>query len=136
MIKQEIVRYKDYTFPQYTPVQHQSAPPFAKLSKWGFTEYLKKLTLKKGDLVCMKVAFRPLTDWNIYEVEDIQEIWYMVEMGGPTIGPMCLRLRAKNGNRFSGGGEQYEKVKPDEITEYWREHLQAKWAVANNVVDI
>lgn len=149
MIKQSIEKYKDeYSYGRRvyhgnSPYQQQqqvtrpphipvNVSPFAKMEKLAYANYISKLTLKKGDLVCMKTALKPLTDWNIYELTDIQEIHYLCDNGGPNIGPMCLRLRAHNGNCFNGGGEQYVRVEHGELTSAWRTFLQARWAASND----
>ena len=153
MITQEIQKYKEeYShnggqWPNYnhhggnykpphieTPVVRVINGPFAKLDKLSYAKYIDALPFKKGDLICLKQALKPLTNYQIYELEDIQEIWYLADFAGPEAGPLCLRLRAYNGNRFNGGGNQYVKVPPDELTASWRTFLQQRWS--EGVIDV
>jgi len=124
---------------QKPPYIHHAPPqPYAKLNKLEYAQYISQLLVKKGDLVCAHNAMRPLSNWNTYEVEDIQEIHYLCDMAGPGTGPLCLRLKAWNGNKFNGGGDMYVKAKWEDLTDEWKNVLTERWKakVTNNVIDM
>lgn len=104
------------------------------MDKQQYANYVTNLGLQKGDLVVLKGCPTPFGLYNIWRIEDIEEIHHLVkDWGSHTTGPYILTFSDWRGTvrSYKGGAEMYERIEDIEsLPKDWRNTLNAD--TANN----